>query len=412
MKIILPVETDPPIKMLPGLAQPLSIICANYKNADVFIVNNYLQLYIDNYAGVDTQLFNSFSKKTANTFYLPNNPLLKIFEIESSTPTKNDALDTIRSEIQKGNYIFSTLNEYFIPGTCFYQTVNMFHPELIYGFDDETETLFGFVYDENPKYTAIEISYKDFNVAFDHTGSPMDGFTIYKLKKDIDFVFDSILCKNLLLDYLYSRNSFKKISNSDNIYGLNIYNYLIKVTKEQKNIMIDPRDFASLYEHIHIMCKLTKDYLKFADLAKEYETLLMLSIGIRTRAYQCYKFEGSDDLIRIMVPILIKMRNIEECILSKICMRSNITSVNNSPIICENRVVKRCYTTESKVVDYIEDDRVWEIFEKYLPGVSVASQLPLIYGMSLSKFLMMAQKFYKLTDIQAKEILQKVLDLK
>lgn len=56
MKIILPVETDPPIKMLPGLAQPLSIICANYKNADVFIVNNYLQLYIDNYAGVDTQL--------------------------------------------------------------------------------------------------------------------------------------------------------------------------------------------------------------------------------------------------------------------------------------------------------------------------------------------------------------------
>lgn len=53
MKIILPVETDPPIKMLPGLAQPLSIICANYKNADVFIVNNYLQLYIDNYAGVE-----------------------------------------------------------------------------------------------------------------------------------------------------------------------------------------------------------------------------------------------------------------------------------------------------------------------------------------------------------------------
>lgn len=412
MKVVLPVEKDPPVKMLPGLAQPLSIICANVSDPEGFVINNYIQLYVDEYAGVDTPLFNSFSKKTVNTFFLPDNLISKMFDVETISLLNGDALSVIKSEILKGSYIFSTLNEYFVPNTCFYQKVNMFHPELIYGFDDESEELFAFVYDENPKYTPISIKYSDFYVAYENTAFPMNFFTAYMLKKQFKFEFDLSLCKKLLYDYISSKNSFQAKSYDNTIYGIKVYDYLFKVIEELPNTTIDPRDFATLYEHKNIIYKLI-NRLDLKSLAKEYEKVLMLSIGVRTRAYQCYKFGDNAKICNEMLQILIKMRTLEEEILPKVYTAIINEKNDIDKMVKEDNthISKRPYTKQSKVIDLINDTEIWTILEDYLPASSIASQLPIIYGMKIENLLAMAQIFFGITKEQSKEIYEKILTL-
>lgn len=417
MNHLLPIEKNPPVKMLPGYAQPLSIIYARFKEPDIFLINNFSQLFVDNYVGVDTQEFNQFSTRFVVGFYLYNNPFSDVFNIKSvslENVSSMDALDIIKNEINNDNYVFSTLNEFFIPGTYFYKKVNMFHTELIYGYDDELKLLYGFVYDDNPKYTAITIKYEDFEKAYNKTDVDLKFFTTYTLKDNTEINYNYEINKQTLYEYIYSQHGSADFDNSNIILGLKVYDFILSELDKLPNQRIDPRNFAALYEHKTIMLKRIKEYMKLPKLAKDYEKVVMLSIGARTRAFQYYKNGYNEEIKRTLIEIICQMKELENNILLDVYSNLDFENSNNLKefSIDKKSLCYRPYSMNSTVKDFANDPDVWAILDEYLPNISKVSQLSLVYGMKIKKVIGLAKKYFKLTDEQINEILLKVFSLK
>lgn len=415
MKCLLPIEKNPPVKMLPGYAQPLSIIYARIKNPDVFLINNFTQLFVDDYAGVNTLEFKNFSTRHVVGFYLDECAFTDIFNIESISVEKYNSeivLNMIKQKIDDDKYVFSILNEFYIPKSYFYKKLNMFHSELLYGYDDDLKELYGFVYDKNPKYTAITIRYEDFKEAYNNTDETVKYLTIYSLKENINFKYNFKLNKKLLFNYINSQSNNMNSYKSHSMFGISIYDFILDELNKYPKQRIDPRNFAALYEHKTIMLKRIKEYFNLPELAKEYEQVVMLAIGARTRAYQCFINKYDENIRQEIISSIKKMRKMEHNILLRVYDSISNIRENSNEAFDERQVnSNRPYTLTSTVKDFANDKEVWEILNEYLPNVSDVSQLSLVYGMKIEKVILLTKKYFKLSDNEINEILVRIFSL-
>lgn len=400
MKKILPVESNPPASYNPGIAQPLSILYSGkIKNPDLYLMDRYVQLYFDNYLG-DTE-------KQILSFYIPGENLFSLFKmetVENENINDENILLAIRREIKKGYYIQMMLQEYYIPGTLFYNSIKIIHQHLIYGFDDKRKILYLLCHKQNYQYGIVEVSYDDFLLAFHNRENSPYAYVKIKPPKHLN------CCKNeyiytSLYDYINSSNSFVGKSTKENIYGLKIYEQLIIFLNEN---CLDMRDYQALLQHKQLMYRRISDYFKLTSLSEQYHKVLELAIIVHCLALK-WKMTKEEKIITKIKSLLIQMQELEIEILTEFYSQIKVTEKIQTSR--KKKIDKRPYNLNTTVRDTLSDEEFWSIAEEYLPGARSNSQLPLIYGMRL-KNLIGKGHYFGVTKEQEQEFLKRVFMLK
>lgn len=279
MKILPLAET--PIRGLLGDAYMTSIVLTKEQNYAWFY-SNYIQLYcghgyngdlvprIKNYNG-----FNILGK----VGYPNNNPLIRYNILEKSLVNQNvpDIQSFLINCLDKNKYIFSMVDEFYVPNTGAYQKYHFLHANCVYGYDQEG--VYSKVYNSKREYSstyipidayicslfvpeAQEEEYKYIylmellsGTIFNHELSRFDHYEF-----DIDYV------REQFEDYLQARNSSERyrIFNNPAIdgkahYGMAVYKQLINYysitleTKEARSLSIAIRDMHVLWEHKKVL---------------------------------------------------------------------------------------------------------------------------------------------------------------
>ena len=150
MKKILPFETSPYLDLYQYYAFSFGILQGN-SNTYPWIYSNFIQYDIN---GEDIWL--EYRKAFSRTH---------IHEGNQDYP-REGILDSIKNCILNDYYVLGYCDEFYIPQKMVYGKTHFLHDFLIYGFDDDTKTLysFGYVIGKNSKYQVCKpftISYND-----------------------------------------------------------------------------------------------------------------------------------------------------------------------------------------------------------------------------------------------------------
>ena len=194
-------------------------------------------------------------------------------------------IDFIRDFINRGFYIYALFD---VSKILLYESQKpWYHDPLIYGYDDEKQLIYFADNYKNGKYSTGSSSYREMIEAtsnYDNaiiTGSTIDflkGYYCIKYKTLYDYGncrfsnnfvyhFDKILFFDLIADYLYQKNSFRRWSSPQNlvddeadkknVWGIGIYSFLLDYLDYvlEQNIEIDIRSFYVLIEHKQLIKK-------------------------------------------------------------------------------------------------------------------------------------------------------------
>lgn len=227
----LPVHENPPIKSYLHHAYPIGVILANNSDALPWIRSFFLQLYFDS---------SNISYKM--DFYPPSIYRYECLDdghIKSSIIREN--LINITKELIEDNYYLTFVaDEFYIPNTYSFKKQHFNHWLLINGYDEECFFCVGYLSDR--KYKKFSISYKIFvNAVIKDFG-----IGVYRINENYKFEYDYLLAKELIYDYIYSKNTSLKnriyrLPNNA-IYGRSVY-----------NAMIDDLEKVFDYRYAHIL---------------------------------------------------------------------------------------------------------------------------------------------------------------
>lgn len=176
----------------------------------------------------------------------------------SSKIIKSNDIDIIKfviSAIENGYYVWLYIDEYYDPNRISYKIRHNMHECMLYGYNTGKGSLYSIGFNTQFSYTYSEISFSDFLSAFDSAdgGSPV---RMLKPNETDLYKFDLINVKNILEDYINSRNTSERIRmfrnpTSDAIYGVQIYKYLKANIENPKyrEYLYDIRPLHILWEH-------------------------------------------------------------------------------------------------------------------------------------------------------------------
>jgi hypothetical protein len=261
---ILPVA-EPFVGVYPKHAIPFSILTGR-GSFEQWLSCNYIQLrcsktYLE-YTPVDFLDFFTVYPE----FY--ENPCLHSERLSITTIAnwESNAVDFFTGCIDMGFYIYTHVDEQYVPESIAYQKRSLPHAILIYGYDKENRTMdFGgfsttgaFTF----RRTGFDIIEKAFNGLVDYP-SPVNNlhenyyaFTyLLKPKETSDYAFDFHWMLDSLRDYADSRNTsgrFRGYANSaDDHYGIVVYDKLKhfyeRIPDETRSL--DVRPLHLLWEH-------------------------------------------------------------------------------------------------------------------------------------------------------------------
>ena len=229
MKKILPI-TIPPIVGYLHHAYPLSIL-ANWTAYLPWFHSNYIQLYCpQNLQNLSnrTLKFNFYRRPDQRISF---SPYLKVHILNRDLIFKSptDIVPFIIACIDKGYYVQSTVDEYFLPDSAAYQKRHFVHETLIYGYDNQN--FVGLGYNKTGDYAAYQIAFAELTQAIVHanlTGHyDSDGLRLFTYDPHAQYDFDIHLVREQLDDFLYARNTserFRMLLNPyDGAYGLATY---------------------------------------------------------------------------------------------------------------------------------------------------------------------------------------------
>jgi hypothetical protein len=148
MRKVLPIIIDTCTKVYNSTAFPLSILECKKSHFGSFIINRYIQVVYDRN---DNGFLNYYEDKPYyfwNCFYTKSKRKIHF--------RKNNLQDYIESQIDKGFYIVSYFNEYYIPQRLSFEKYNFLHDNMIYGYDNTHFYVLG--YDNKRFYSSIKVS--------------------------------------------------------------------------------------------------------------------------------------------------------------------------------------------------------------------------------------------------------------
>lgn len=327
---------EPLISCYPQHAFYLSIISSN-KNCLPWIFSNYSNLFIDQKGFCD------FFVKTPEYYLYPWFQGSQRIHRDLLEENNINFIDFIKRSINKENYIWLHLNEFYLPCSTKYKKLQFIHSALISGYDDKEEKFFVNGFYNNRKYSKYLVSYKDIEKSFKHA-HPIEDFKFYihllKYNCEYDlkeFKYNKKLFKHQLIAHLSStiepflnlEEAFDLKNFEDLTTGLEVYKkieqlYLYNTT--DSDYIYDLRPFYVIYEHKKLL-NLKLDFLKNKqefiltdEIYKQLEVLEKESIKV----LNLYIKYGLTKDKRIIVRIrdgLNTMREMEKEVLEEIVER-------------------------------------------------------------------------------------------
>jgi hypothetical protein len=170
---------------------------------------------------------------------------------------KLNIIEYIMIHINHSYYVQVFLNERYIPDRKAYRSFDYRHPNLIYGYDEEKESLFIMGYNANGKPVLSEINYDEFNTAF-IADDPDEIIYTLKYAPDVNpYKLDPDQIIYSIDSYLEGRNLSKDTGNLivplTFIFGIRVYDELMKDDEAVNCFIRDIRISYMLFEHKKIM---------------------------------------------------------------------------------------------------------------------------------------------------------------
>ncbi len=321
---------EPIIKCYQYDAFPLSILAVDDDYLPWFY-SNYIQVFCNkSYFEVDMPFFKRMP--WYYNHYIPNNKedfqkkdtiLIEFFgsyqalsspwiDLETISwdmigKSEIDIINLIKKHIDNNYYFYGYVDEFYVQDRYMYNKYHGPHDIFIYGYDDINEKFSITGYNSSWIFSASEISYSDFSMAFEHNNFDKDLFfwsdKLYFLKKNekTEYALNSKLIYQSLSDYLFSTNSSEHYlrycgSIETFVYGISTYDSVI----EYFNLLLDDkarrdaRITSFIWEHKKCMASRFKylmdnfnykcfhsPYLKYVELEKESRMIHNLMIKLR-----------------------------------------------------------------------------------------------------------------------------------
>ncbi|TKJ93352.1 hypothetical protein PaeCFBP13512_02845 [Paenibacillus sp. CFBP13512] len=259
---------EPLISNYPQHAFYLSIISDN-KDCHPWIFSNYTNLFLSDWK--NDEVFLDFYVQTPEHHF---NPWFKDSQrihrdlIIGSIP---NIVSFIKNQIDLGYYVWTHVDEYFIPATPSYQTRRFAHAILIYGYDDINEKFQVAGFFKLRSYSHTTISYENLKTAFENCiiyDDYLNYTHLLKINPEYHngsiYQFDITYFTECINNYYTSFNETKNFKSfytpklySDRTFGIDIYNKLIAYLELMivKKRTIDRRVLFTLKEHKKFMNK-------------------------------------------------------------------------------------------------------------------------------------------------------------
>lgn len=231
-----------------------------------WLVNNYIQLvFYKDYIG-EKFTFDFF---TGNVF--GGIPLIEYKTFEEKDiliKSESSTHEFVRECIDNGFYIYTFLNEFYVPNRQAYNKFDYVHDILIYGYDIDDKKYNVIGYNDNMQYKESEIHFNMFYRAFCNEEHCV---ILYKKAENKEYKFNIVTAYEMLNDYVDSIDSSIKLNiyhdlnavskchkdylgdrlGCNQLYGLAIYDGIILLCKHSVNNRdeVDIRTFYGNYEH-------------------------------------------------------------------------------------------------------------------------------------------------------------------
>ncbi len=278
--------TKPPVTCYLHHAYPLTAAMA-HKDFYPWFFSNYIQLEYNQ----DIHALNFFTCVICgNCIYVPILDY-KILDLEFLFKSNTNIIDFIINSIDMGYYVTTYLDQYFVPDRTLFQKKHIRHEEMILGYDSVKE-LFKIVgYNSRGIYSKSNISFSEFEASYINSISKTNDVILFKAKDSMSykpsFEFDIINVKNLLKDYLLSKDTtdnLRIIGNpkSGYVYGIQVYKGIIKYIQlaNENNNPCDIKIPYLLWEHKKAMVSRIEYLIENKYLASSNE-LLTAHIGLQ-----------------------------------------------------------------------------------------------------------------------------------
>lgn len=194
----LKIEVNPIIDTYQSYALPLSALLANKPDVLYFVLNNF------------TQLIYRSSKNVSFNFYYPSFEswtCVDIHDIIRGDYVKHWGLsivDCVKRSIDNGGYVYSIVDEYYVPHRNTYQRVHFVHDILIYGYDENT--LYALGYDDHRHYVETTLSDEEFDTAF-HAVQKARYTVFFSYASYNQYHFDPEFNLQMIKDYVESNHT-------------------------------------------------------------------------------------------------------------------------------------------------------------------------------------------------------------
>lgn len=326
LKKILPIET-PPIRGYQFFAYPLSVISTN-KNYLPWLCNHYIQLFC-NPQEVKVHFYEPYNRYT-------NNPWFD-YEVISKASIKSfnmNPTNLIIEYINRGYYIVSLVDEYYIPKRRAYKKLHMKHDIFIFGYDISNKNFDILGYDENVIFNHTYVPFKCFEKSFFKLDST--SLIAFKLNTTYNCELDIVSIVSQLNDYLNSNNSSNKLKPyddtqnfSDHVFGLDTYNQVIHYFELllNKEVEYDLISLHFMYEHkkcmlLRLQLLAEKGYINDINYYLKTYDEIKRKIKIARNLQLKYKITKNNNslkkIISLLKEIYPKEKNIVENILNEL----------------------------------------------------------------------------------------------
>lgn len=248
---------EPPITCYLHHSYPLTVAMF-HKDFDSWFFSNYIQLEYK----VENDTLNFFTYPLCGSTVFC--PLIdyRILDLEFIFKANMNVIDFIKNSINQGYYVITYVDEFFIPERIVYlEKMHLRHEIMIYGFDINKSIFNVIGYTDKGAYAPSCVSFSEFKNSFLSSINKANDIMLLKAKDKTSFnpsyEFDIESVKNLLSEYLLSKNSSANLrpfgNPYDYVYGISVYKQLImyyqNVLQSKNEENCDIRHFHLLYEH-------------------------------------------------------------------------------------------------------------------------------------------------------------------
>lgn len=298
---------EPPVKVYHFRAFPLSVT-SNYSETLPWFYSNFIQLKCTSEFIREKEM--DFDFIAGDVFGgIPWIDYIKDIDKTMLNENMNDVCQFVIKNIDNGYYIYTFVDEFFIPDRSAYRKYHRMHDIMVYGYDASEKVFNVAGYNSKMKYAETKADFECFYNAFSSSEPKRnDKIVLFKKIDDANYSFNIERVFEKLEDYLYSRDCSDKLEIYDfdgrtkrikylhqllktgnYVFGINVYDQLILFCEAMKNKYVRPdlRPFHCLWEHKSCMLERLRylagqNYIKnIDDLCNNYKLIELEALTIR-----------------------------------------------------------------------------------------------------------------------------------